>query len=740
MKKIAILPLCTMIFCGIAGLSSVLKYQIREFLLIIPILFVVALYYGIIYVISVEKERTRIRIGMVATLAIGLLFSLLFSKFIYSGFQNIMFQMAERWNFSYTTGVILEEEGDAAYAVLAFFGIAGICTTLSLWLFETKKPLTVTALPPFFIFCISLAADGVPKEWCIIGFGVALPIFLILGRWATFKKSLLITGLSGGILLLGVLCFPWSQMNPVIMEYRTLLQEKWNTQGGNGSGGGTDVVQKIQFGTFEKSGYLEYENMVALNLYTRIDLRHNSIFLRGFVGNEYKENRWTGKRQKLADPMGLAMQRTERLEVENVYDPDIYYPYIVEEEMPSGYQKRKIQYTTADMKEVSGWDLDVDAKLRKEIETKILEDFRPKNIGEAQEFVEKYLYYHYQYTTRPGKMDEEDELSKFLFERKTGYCTHYASAAVMIFRTMGIPARLAQGYMMSGNQLKIASWNPVYDKNAHAWVEIYIPDAGWYPLDVTSYAVPVMGEEELYAEAIKEERELAKRERQKEEKEELSEMLKDEQSEEEPSEEEQPEEEQPEEEQPEKEQDRSLVEEVIEATPSPSPTVDGSSVAGDALAIMAAILLNILILVAAIEFLLYWYRRKKVIRQIEREKSATGKFLRMHAELERYLEKIGIIFSYESQQKTYDNLVGVLCYYIPSAEISKVREDTKKYVACCFQYRYGKDDMTEDEFMECMDYLQFIFETLQKNPNQKGWKKIKKCCIVDVVNKRKKDR
>ena len=96
MKKIAILPLCTMIFCGIVSLSSGLKYQIREFLLIIPILFVVALYYGIIYVISVEKERTRIRIGMVATLAIGLLFSLLFSKFIYSGFQNIRLQMPER--------------------------------------------------------------------------------------------------------------------------------------------------------------------------------------------------------------------------------------------------------------------------------------------------------------------------------------------------------------------------------------------------------------------------------------------------------------------------------------------------------------------------------------------------------------------------------------------------------------------------------------------------------------------
>lgn len=48
----------------------------------------------------------------------------------------------------------------------------------------------------------------------------------------------------------------------------------------------------------------------------------------------------------------------------------------------------------------------------------------------------------------PGKLKNgEDFVNKFLNETKKGYCTHFASAAVLMFRYMGIPARYVEGYV-----------------------------------------------------------------------------------------------------------------------------------------------------------------------------------------------------------------------------------------------------------------------------------------------------
>jgi len=64
----------------------------------------------------------------------------------------------------------------------------------------------------------------------------------------------------------------------------------------------------------------------------------------------------------------------------------------------------------------------------------------------------------------------------------------------MMFRSLGVPARLVQGYMIRGDYVKPTKWTPVYDRNAHAWVEIYIPEAGWYPFDATNGVIAQPGE------------------------------------------------------------------------------------------------------------------------------------------------------------------------------------------------------------------------------------------------------
>ena len=81
-----------------------------------------------------------------------------------------------------------------------------------------------------------------------------------------------------------------------------------------------------------------------------------------------------------------------------------------------------------------------------------------------------------------------DPVWYFLMESRKGYCVHFASAAVLLLRELGVPARYASGYVARVSDFKkngdvyVAS---VKDSSAHAWAEIYLDQIGWVPVDVT---------------------------------------------------------------------------------------------------------------------------------------------------------------------------------------------------------------------------------------------------------------
>lgn len=78
----------------------------------------------------------------------------------------------------------------------------------------------------------------------------------------------------------------------------------------------------------------------------------------------------------------------------------------------------------------------------------------------------------------------QDPLSWFLFDYRIGFCNYYASAEVMLLRSLGIPSRIAVGYAMG----EYDSSNNVYDVHAidsHAWPEVYFPGYGWVPFEPT---------------------------------------------------------------------------------------------------------------------------------------------------------------------------------------------------------------------------------------------------------------
>lgn len=107
------------------------------------------------------------------------------------------------------------------------------------------------------------------------------------------------------------------------------------------------------------------------------------------------------------------------------------------------------------------------------------------SIADCVSFVRSTLEAHASYTKTPGSTPRRnDYVEYFLYENKQGVCTHFASAAVLLFRLYGIPARYVEGYLVrdleSGNGAQA-----IMDEAAHAWAEIYVKGVGWIPIEVT---------------------------------------------------------------------------------------------------------------------------------------------------------------------------------------------------------------------------------------------------------------
>ena len=107
-----------------------------------------------------------------------------------------------------------------------------------------------------------------------------------------------------------------------------------------------------------------------------------------------------------------------------------------------------------------------------------------EDIVAIAQYIRKSAKYNMEYNTRLDY--EKDVVVSFLDKYKEGVCRHYASAATLLYRTLGIPARYTIGYAgstVAGEDVEITG------KQAHAWVEIYIKGLGWVDMEVTAGGV-----------------------------------------------------------------------------------------------------------------------------------------------------------------------------------------------------------------------------------------------------------
>ena len=95
----------------------------------------------------------------------------------------------------------------------------------------------------------------------------------------------------------------------------------------------------------------------------------------------------------------------------------------------------------------------------------------------------------FEYTLRPGLMPIKAPLDAVLFEQKRGFCEHYAAAFAALMRAAGIPARVVIGYQ-GGEWQPATKQLQILQRDAHAWVELWLPPGEWRTVDPTAWIAP----------------------------------------------------------------------------------------------------------------------------------------------------------------------------------------------------------------------------------------------------------
>lgn len=305
---------------------------------------------------------------------------------------------------------------------------------------------------------------------------------------------------------------------------------------------------------------------------------NEAIYLKGYTGGIYGNNEWEDIYSQTKDDIeifeeeslkreGLALQQAVVsgddygaygvMDVKNVgaNSAYLYYPYYtlfddysifhdhsimmsaqgieyMEEKSYSYYPKivwgeglGNVRPAEIDVSRVEDMYLDVPEKneevIREECEKIGLNANMTEN--EIVDMVRDYFADNIPYTLKPGSTPrKEDFINYFLTKNRKGYCAHFASAATLLFREMGIPARYVEGYAFSMETALASDENTekqygdyfwgyssigrstvldveVTDAMAHAWVEIYVEDFGWKVVEVTPGSAEETDEDDFWS-------------------------------------------------------------------------------------------------------------------------------------------------------------------------------------------------------------------------------------------------
>lgn len=125
-------------------------------------------------------------------------------------------------------------------------------------------------------------------------------------------------------------------------------------------------------------------------------------------------------------------------------------------------------------------------KLKRGLKERILKQFKADNPKLLIREIKAHLgRENFNYSLAPGRIESFDD---FWYNKKTGFCSHFASAVGLILRVHGVPTRLVSGFL-GGDYNPYTGIYKVSQNDAHVWVESYI-DEKWVRIDPVEWIAP----------------------------------------------------------------------------------------------------------------------------------------------------------------------------------------------------------------------------------------------------------
>lgn len=113
----------------------------------------------------------------------------------------------------------------------------------------------------------------------------------------------------------------------------------------------------------------------------------------------------------------------------------------------------------------------------------------PQSLSQIRNLIRKWLEDNLVYDEEVKTLSGENDFLQYTLEGSgSGYNVHFATAATLMLRYYGVPARYVEGYFLSAEEA--AAFQPgeeilLTEKHAHAWAEYYLPGVGFIPFEVT---------------------------------------------------------------------------------------------------------------------------------------------------------------------------------------------------------------------------------------------------------------
>lgn len=543
-----IFRVCAGVFLGAASLLTVLGMEVRG-----EDVWRMAVTIGVLLAVWIAVQLTK---GKKRILFLGIYLAVVLAviwMYAFPGMEEVVCYLQTLAKSYYENGVLermsLGKSGEiGVWAITFLYGV--LISYRGKW----KGVRILVHVPAIFFFLLPFLVGLIPK------YHIEIVAALYMGFWIIEeqKKKTWAVVLVAGVALIGqFFIYPLmkeedSYLNDIQswIKKEIFREDEVIVASGGVSDGKVGQVDRLQF-----KGFLD---MTVTLSYKPLD----DVFLQGFVGSRYENNEWKqqsgwdfglkfseSKARKIKN-----MPFEKAVESEKEYTMDIsvnhasvqyqYMPYYakytktdslvrdsyVEGIRRDGYDfdgayggegespKRQYTVTFIPMERVSNIEVEEKGKLLKQYEDYVddvyleVPDYLREDLQEIADEVQSrgttatinniqdYLAAEMTYTLNPGRTPRgRDSIEYFLLENKQGYCVHFSSAAVMLMRMNGIPARFVSGYKVPETSFESThrySYDTeeydfsyyqatVLDSRAHAWAEYYVEGFGWVPVEVT---------------------------------------------------------------------------------------------------------------------------------------------------------------------------------------------------------------------------------------------------------------